>query len=92
MEETLVLTAEKREQTGTKSAVKVRQAGRVPAVVYGHKEESLAVSLDAHNLTRCLHHGHRLFDVKLGRKKQKVLDVNYFCTSYCLMSRCYFST
>jgi large subunit ribosomal protein L25 len=47
--------------------------------VYGHKEEPIAISLDAHDLVEGLHHGHRLFDVKLGRKKQKVLlkDIQY---------------
>jgi large subunit ribosomal protein L25 len=79
MEDTLVLKAEKRDKTGTKSAAKVRKAGRVPGIVYGHKEEPVAISLDAHNLVQGLHHGHRLFDIKIGRKKDKVLlkDLQY---------------
>lgn len=79
MEDTLVLKAEKRDKTGTSSAVKVRKAGRVPGIVYGHKKESIAVSFDAHSLVRSLHHGSRLFDIQIGRKKDKVLlkDVQY---------------
>jgi large subunit ribosomal protein L25 len=79
MEETLVLKAEKRDQTGTKSAARVRKAGRVPGIVYGHKKEPIAISLDAHNLVQSLHHGHRLFDIQIGRKKDKVLlkDLQY---------------
>jgi large subunit ribosomal protein L25 len=79
MEDTLVLKAEKRDRTGTKSASKVRKAGRVPGIVYGHKKDPIAISLDAHNLVQGLHHGHRLFDIQIGRKKDKVLlkDLQY---------------
>ena len=73
MEKQLVLKAEKRDKTGSRSAAKVRQQGRIPAVVYGHKKESMAVSLDAHSLIEGLHHGHRLVDVQIGRKKEKTL-------------------
>jgi large subunit ribosomal protein L25 len=79
MEDTLVLKAEKRDTTGTKSAVKVRKAGRIPGIVYGHKKESIAVSFDAHSLVRSLHHGSRLFDIQIDKKKDKVLlkDIQY---------------
>ena len=79
MEETLVLKAQKREQTGSKSAEKVRKQGRIPAIVYGHKEKPVAISLDAHNLVEGLHHGHRLMDVRLGRKRFSTIvkDLQY---------------
>ena len=79
MAKTLLLKAEVREKTGSKSAAKVRRQGRIPAVVYGHKEEPVAISLDAHNLIEGLHHGHRLMDVQIGKKKEKMLikDLQY---------------
>lgn len=79
MEKTLQLTAKIRENTGSKAAVKERKQGRIPAVVYGHKKEPEAISLDEHNLVEGLHHGHRLMDIKIGRKIQKVLvkDLQY---------------
>jgi len=79
MEKGLVLKAQKREQTGSKSAAKVRKEGRIPAIVYGHKKEPVAISLDAHNLVEGLHHGGRLVDVQLGRKREKLLikDLQY---------------
>jgi len=79
MEKTLVLKSQKREQTGSKSAARVRRQGRIPAVVYGHKREAVAISLDAHSLVEGLHHGHRLFDVQIGRKREKLLvkDLQY---------------
>lgn len=79
MGKTLVLKAEVRDGTGTKQAVKVRKAGRIPAVVYGHKKEPTAISLDAHSFTEGLHHGHRLVDVQIGKKKETALvkDIQY---------------
>ena len=72
MEETLLLKAEIREQTGSKHAAKVREQMRIPAIVYGHKQEPIAVSLDAHNLVEGLHHGHRVVDVQIGKKREKM--------------------
>ena len=79
MEKTLRLKAEIREHTGSKSAVKERKQGRIPAIVYGHKKEPVAISLDAHALVEGLHHGHRLMDVQVGKRSQKMLvkDLQY---------------
>jgi large subunit ribosomal protein L25 len=73
MEKSLLLKAEIREQTGSGHAAKVRKGGRIPAVVYGHKEEPVAISLDAHNLVEGLHHGHRVMDVQIGKKQEKMI-------------------
>ncbi|MHC4156325.1 MAG: 50S ribosomal protein L25 [Planctomycetota bacterium] len=79
METRLVLKAEKRDQTGSKSATKVRKEGRIPAIVYGHKKEPVAISLNAHDFGESLHHGHRLLDVQIGRRREKTLikDLQY---------------
>jgi large subunit ribosomal protein L25 len=73
MEKTLLLKAEVRQQTGSKAVRKVRQLGRIPAIVYGHKQEPVAISLDEHDFVEGLHHGHRLIDVQTGRKKERML-------------------
>ncbi len=79
MEKTLFLKAQIRERTGSKYAEEVRKQGLIPAVVYGHKEEAVAIALNAHNFVEGLHHGHRLIDVKIGKKSQKMLvkDLQY---------------
>jgi large subunit ribosomal protein L25 len=79
MEKTLQLVAKIREHTGSKTAARERKQGRIPAIVYGHKQEPVAVSLDAHNLIEGLHHGHRLMDVQIGKTTQKMLvkDLQY---------------
>jgi len=79
MGKTLLLKAEIREQTGSKAVQKVRKRGRIPAIVYGHKQEPVAISLDAHNFVERLHHGQRLMDVQIGKKKEKMIvkDLQY---------------
>jgi large subunit ribosomal protein L25 len=79
MNETLLLEARLREQMGSKTAAKVRKEGRIPAVVYGHKEAPVCISLDAHDFLEALHHGRRLLDVKIGPEPLKLLvkEVQY---------------
>ena len=73
MAETLILKAEVRENTGSKAVRKVRRQGKLPAIVYGHKKEPVAISLDAHDFVKGLHHGRRLIDVQVGGKKEKMI-------------------
>ncbi len=79
MEKTLVLKAQIREKTGSKSAELLRKKGRVPAVVYGHKEEPVAISLDGHNLIEGLRRASRVVDVQIDKKPQKMIikDLQY---------------
>ena len=73
MKKTLLLKAEAREHTGSKTVRKIRKQGRIPAIMYGHKEKPVAISLDEHNFVEGLHHGHRLIDVQIGKKKEKTI-------------------
>jgi large subunit ribosomal protein L25 len=79
MIETLSLQAEPREQTGSKAAAAVRRKGRIPAIVYGHKQEPVAISLDTHDFVEGLRHGHRLLDVAIGGNAEKMIikDLQY---------------
>jgi large subunit ribosomal protein L25 len=49
------VTAETRTEFGKNAARKLRRAGKVPAVLYGHKEETLALSLNPKELLVVLH-------------------------------------
>ena len=81
MEKELLLKAQLREHAGSKHAAGLRAAGRIPAIVYGHKKEPVAISLDAHNFVERLHYGRRVMDVQIGGKKQKLIvkDLQYDC-------------
>ncbi|MBN1764576.1 MAG: 50S ribosomal protein L25 [Sedimentisphaerales bacterium] len=79
MVETLVLKAQRRESKGTRASRRLRTQGQVPAILYGHKEEPVAVTLNYHDLALELQHHHRLLEVELEGKKQQLLlkDVQY---------------
>lgn len=48
------LTARPREATGKGVARKLRQAGEIPAVAYGHGQENRALTVNAHELEKLL--------------------------------------
>jgi large subunit ribosomal protein L25 len=48
------LTAETRHDTGKGVARKLRAAGRIPAVLYGHDQESIPLSVDAREMRHAL--------------------------------------
>jgi large subunit ribosomal protein L25 len=63
MADSVTLAAAKREGSGTRAAERLRKQGRVPAVVYGHKEATVAVSLARDELLAALRHGARVVDL-----------------------------
>lgn len=71
--EAVVLKADRREQIGTRSARRERESGRVPAIIYGHKQEPVAVSLDYHDLTLELQHHHKLLTIALDGSESQYL-------------------
>ena len=58
MSEQLTLSAETRERAGKGASRAMRREGRVPAVVYGNKEEALAIHLEEKALIKALSNGH----------------------------------
>ena len=58
MSEALTLPAEARERAGKGASRELRRQGRVPAVIYGGKEEPTAIHLEAKELVRQLGSGH----------------------------------
>jgi large subunit ribosomal protein L25 len=50
------LAAEARSESGKGAARKMRAAGRIPAVVYGHNRAAESISIDARELERLLSH------------------------------------
>ena len=76
---TIEMSAQVRERTGSRYAQRVRNAGGLPAVVYGHKEEPVAITLDAHTAVGHISKGEKVFHLDLEGKKQYVLlkDLGY---------------
>ena len=79
MEKTFILEPQVRKRVGTQDSTKLREQGRIPAIVYGHKQDPLAVSFNAHDFAEGLQHGYRLMDLSVDGQTQAVLvkDVQY---------------
>ena len=58
MSEALTLAAEARERAGKGASRALRREGRVPAVVYGGKQEPLSIHVEERGLRRMLDTGH----------------------------------
>src|SRR5205085_3423939 len=82
MPEILSLTAEPREGAGKGAARAVRRAGRVPAIVYGDKQEPVPISLEPRELSRAMAQPGffaHLVDLKINGSSQRTLprEVQY---------------
>jgi large subunit ribosomal protein L25 len=58
MSEQLTLSAETRDRAGKGASRAIRREGRVPAVIYGDRQEPLAIHLEEKGLMKMLHTGH----------------------------------
>jgi len=79
MAQTAQLTAKVRGELGSRRNKRLRDAGFVPGVIYGHKEDVVPVTLPKVELVKHLNHGAHLFALALEGKNENVLvkDVQY---------------
>ena len=77
--QTAQVTARPRSELGSRANKRLREAGHIPGVIYGHKEAVVPVTLPKKELTNHLGHGTHLFDLALDGKSEKVLvkEVQY---------------
>ena len=76
MSDALTLPAEARERAGKGASRELRRQGRVPAVIYGGKEEPTPIHLEAKELVRQLGSGHfmnSIVMIDVGGKKVRTL-------------------
>ncbi|MCA9068128.1 MAG: 50S ribosomal protein L25 [Planctomycetaceae bacterium] len=73
MAETSTFNAKSRERLGSRTCRKLRAEGRIPGNVYGHKEGSVAISVDGDTLTKAVHSGHKVVDVNLDGTVEKTI-------------------
>lgn len=73
------ITAKVRSEMGSRRNQRLRDAGFVPGVIYGHKEAVVPVTLPKKELVGHLNHGAHLFAVQIDGKAENVLvkDVQY---------------
>lgn len=68
-----VIKADARDEFGTRNAKRLREQGKIPAIIYGHGEPAQAVTLSEREIELAVLHGERLLEVDLGNAKQNVL-------------------
>jgi len=70
---TETMHAKNREVQGTRACRRLRQEGQVPAVLYGHKEETVPIQVSAEELETAVRRRSRMFELHLGPKHDVVL-------------------
>src|SRR6516225_1158724 len=73
MAESVVLATKKREGRGSQLAKRLRIQGMVPAVIYGHKEETISISLVRDDLQKAIRRGARVVDLQGHGPLEKAL-------------------
>ncbi|HEX4124905.1 MAG TPA: 50S ribosomal protein L25 [Tepidisphaeraceae bacterium] len=73
MAQSAQINAKNRSELGSRANKRLRDAGFVPGVIYGHKEAVVPVTLPRKELANHLSHGAHLFDLALDGKSEKVL-------------------
>lgn len=73
-DETTILKAKLREHTGSRYSKRIREQGGLPAIVYGHKKDPVAVTLDAKEAITMIHKGEKVYTLDIeGGKPETVL-------------------
>jgi large subunit ribosomal protein L25 len=75
-----LVEAQPRTERGKNEARRVRRSGRVPAVLYGAKKETLAISVNPKQIARILtsESGHNsIFDLQVGEERTKAMIVDW---------------
>jgi large subunit ribosomal protein L25 len=78
MAEAVTLAVEPRDTTknkgvGTRVARRLRRAGRIPAILYGHKQDTVPLSLARDDVWGLIKSGHHLVQLRLGEQTEMAL-------------------
>lgn len=65
--------AEKNKGTGTRAARRLRAQGRVPAIIYGHKQANQPITLSRDDVWNIIKKGHHLAQLDLGGNTEMAL-------------------
>lgn len=67
-----VLQVKRRTETGSRAARRLRRQGQIPAILYGHGEENVPLTLSAAEVQAAVRHGARQVDLE-GDLQEKAL-------------------
>jgi large subunit ribosomal protein L25 len=79
MAQTAQITAKPRAELGSRANKRLRDAGLIPGVIYGHKEAVVTITLPKKETVNHLKHGAHVFDLAVDGKSEKCLvkEVQY---------------
>jgi large subunit ribosomal protein L25 len=79
MAQTAQISAKPRSELGSRANKRLRDAGMLPGVIYGHKEAVVPITLPRKETVNHLTHGAHVFDLAIDGKSEKVLvkEVQY---------------
>ena len=79
MAQTAQITAKPRSELGSRANKRLRDAGLIPGVIYGHKEAVVTITLPKKETVNHLKHGAHVFDLAVDGKSEKCLvkEVQY---------------
>ena len=77
--QTAQVTAQQRSELGSRANKRLRDAGKLPGVIYGHKEAVIPITLPKKEVVNHLTRGAHIFDLSFDGQSQKVLvkEVQY---------------
>jgi large subunit ribosomal protein L25 len=67
------IKADVRDRTGTRYAARTREAGQLPAVIYGHKKDPVSIAVDTKAMIALLHDNAHLIEVEVAGKTEPCL-------------------
>ncbi|HEV3203917.1 MAG TPA: 50S ribosomal protein L25 [Gemmataceae bacterium] len=73
MADSVLVVAQDRGVRGSKEARRLRKKGLIPGVVYGHKEATVAITINGDEIFKVIRHGIRVVDLQAEGKVQKAL-------------------
>ena len=73
MAEAVKLKSEPRAGLGSRDADRLRKAGRIPSVIYGHKVAPAAITVSRDELLAVIRHHARTLQLEMGDKTETVL-------------------
>lgn len=71
--QTIKVKAQNRSELGSRAMKRLRDKGLVPAVIYGHKQAVLPITLDKKEVTTHINKGAHLFDLDVAGQSETVL-------------------
>lgn len=70
---TPTIHAEVRDRLGKRYATRTRAEGKLPAVIYGHKQDPVHIAVDNKEMVTILHHNAHLIEVEVAGKTEPCL-------------------